>query len=290
MITTEQKEQRKLGLGGSDIPIVLGLSSYKTPYQLYLEKKETSISGDEMSPVQYWGNQLEPVIREEFSKRNNVTIELPDTLIHPFHNFMRANVDGYIKEWDAVLEVKCANQFMAYEWGEPGCPRHEGGEARSDVIPMAYLAQVAHYCIVTNATQAHIAVLIGGHDYREYKYTRDTELENTIIEAASAFWNAVQNDLPPPPVNQKDLRMMFPRHNPEKTLTISQDVSPHFTKMNEVKRKIKELQEIEEESKFQIMKHMEDSECLVDESGKPLVTWKTNKKGSRTFLFKGDKE
>jgi hypothetical protein len=100
----------------------------------------------------------------------------------------------------------------------------------------------------------------------------------------------VQNDLPPPPVNQKDLRMMFPRHNPEKTLTISQDVSPHFTKMNEVKRKIKELQEIEEESKFQIMKHMEDSECLVDESGKPLVTWKTNKKGSRTFLFKGDKE
>lgn len=118
MITQEQKEQRKLGLGGSDIPIILGLSSYKTPYQLYLEKKEISKNGDELSSVQYWGNQLESIIRDEFAKRNNVTIELPDTIIHPFHDFMRANIDGYIKEWDAVLEVKCAGQFMAYEWGE----------------------------------------------------------------------------------------------------------------------------------------------------------------------------
>src|SRR5277367_744185 len=226
MITTEQKEQRKLGLGGSDIPIVLGLSSYKTPYQLYLEKKETSISGDEMSPVQYWGNQLEPVIREEFSKRNNVTIELPDTLIHPFHNFMRANVDGYIKEWDAVLEVKCANQFMAHEWGEDG----------SDIIPMAYLVQVAHYCSVMNAACAYIAVLIGGNDYRQYKYTRDIELEKTIIESAKEFWNAIQNDLPPPPTNQKDLRIMFPSHQSGKQKVLSEEIYTHFDKLTEIKK------------------------------------------------------
>ena len=38
MITEKQRQERKLGIGGSDMPIILGLSTYKTPYQLYLEK------------------------------------------------------------------------------------------------------------------------------------------------------------------------------------------------------------------------------------------------------------
>jgi putative phage-type endonuclease len=279
MITEEQRQQRKLGIGGSDTPIILGLSSYKTPYQLYCEKKGLLISSDEMSQLQYWGNILEDVIRKEFEIRNKVTVEVPDTLVHPFYDFMRANIDGYIKEWDSVLEVKCSTQYMANEWGEDG----------SDYIPMAYLVQVAHYCAVINASFAHIAVLIGGHDYRQYKYVRDLELEKTIINSASAFWESVQTDSPPPPINQFDLRMMYPRHAPDKSIKVSNEIDTHFKNLTDVKNKIKELQAIEEESRFNIMQHMNDAECLVDESGRPLVTWKTNKKGSRTFLLKGEK-
>ena len=50
---------------------------------------------------------------------------------------------------------------------------------------------------------------------------------------------------------------------------------------------IENVIEVEEEYKFNLMKFMEDSECLVDEEGKPIVTWKANKRGSRTFLMKG---
>jgi putative phage-type endonuclease len=279
MITEEQRQQRKLGIGGSDMPIILGLSNYKTPYQLYVEKKGLSDSSEEMSQLQYWGNRLENIIREEFEIRNKVTVEVPDTLVHPFYDFMRANIDGYIKEWDSVLEVKCSSQYMANEWGEDG----------SDYIPMAYLVQVAHYCSVINASFAHIAVLIGGHDYRQYKYVRDLELENTIINSAREFWEAIQNDSPPPATNQFDLRMMYPRHAPDKSIKVSNEIDTHFKNLTDVKNKIKELQAIEEESRFNIMQHMNDAECLVDESGRPLVTWKTNKKGSRTFLLKGEK-
>jgi putative phage-type endonuclease len=279
MITEEQRQQRMLGIGGSDMPIILGLSRYKTPYQLYLEKKGIVSTGDEMTPVQYWGNRLEEVIRDEFSIRNKVKIETPDTLIHPILNFMRANIDGYIVDWDAILEVKCSSQFMANEWGEDG----------SDAIPMAYLVQVAHYCSVKNANSAYIAVLIGGNDYRQYKYVRDFELEKSIIESASSFWEAVQKDLPPPAVNQIDLKLMYPRHNQGKQINLSDDVYTHFNKLTEVKAKMKELQEIEEESRFKIMEHMKDGECLVDVTGRPLVTWKANKRGARTFLLKGEK-
>ena len=277
MFTEQQIEERKLGIGGSDMPVILGLSTYKTPYQLYLEKTDLIKVDEEMSSFQYWGHQLEAIIREEFAKRNNITVEVPKAQIHPFHSFLRGNIDGFIPEWNAVLEIKSSSQFMSNEWGENG----------SDVIPLAYLVQVAHYCAITNADCAYIAVLIGGNDYREYKYTRDLELEETVIDAAKEFWNYVQSKTPPPPVNQIDLKLMFPRHKSEKTIIAQSDITEILTNLADTRLKIKELSQIEEKYKFNIMEFMQDSECLTDQSGKPLVYWKSNKRGTRTFLVKG---
>lgn len=277
MITEQQRIERTLGIGGSDMPIIMGLSTYKTPYQLYLEKIGEHQSPQEITEVQYWGNQLEGVIRDEFAKRNNVIIEVPDTLVHPDFPFLRGNVDGYIPSWNAILEVKCSASWMAHEWGDEG----------SDVIPMQYLVQVAHYCAVANANCAYIAVLIGGNKYREFKYIRDLELEGMVIEAASEFWNRVQNRQPPEATNQIDLRLMFPKHNPEKTKTIAAPLKEQLNTLSETRFKIKQLNEVEEQFKFNIMQFMEDAECLVDDEGTPIVSWKTNKRGSRTFLVKG---
>lgn len=277
MITEQQREERKFGIGGSDMPIVLGLSNYKTPYQLYLEKIGEAESDSEMTPFQYWGHQLEGVIREEFAKRNNVVIETPDSCVHPVLDYLRGNVDGFIPEWNAVLEVKCSSGFMAHEWGEDG----------SDVIPMQYLVQVAHYCAVMNADCAYIAVLIGGNDYREFKYTRNFELESKVIDAAKKFWECVQTRTPPEPVNQIDLKLMYPKHDPEKTKTIAPEVAEQLTTLVDTRFKIKQLSEIEEKYKFNIMQFMKDAECLTDQSGRPIVSWKANKRGTRTFLMKG---
>lgn len=277
MITEQQRKERQLGIGGSDMPIILGLSSYKTPYQLYLEKIGEAAPNEEMTPFQYWGHQLEGVIRDEFAKRNNVAVECPSTVVHPFNEFLRGNVDGYIREWNAVLEVKCSAGFMAHEWGEDG----------SDVIPMPYLVQVAHYCAVMNADCAYIAVLIGGNDYREFKYTRDLELESKVIDAAKKFWECVQTRTPPEPINQIDLKLMYPKHDPEKTKTIEPEVEQQLTTLVDTRFKIKQLSEIEEKYKFNIMQFMQDAECLTDHSGRPIVSWKANKRGTRTFLMKG---
>ncbi len=277
MITEKQREERKLGIGGSDMPIILGLSNYKTPYQLYLEKTGLVESSQEETESQYWGNKLEPIIRDEFASRNKVEIELPDTQVHPLFNFMRANVDGYIPSMNAVLEVKCASSFMASEWGEDG----------SNVIPMQYLVQVAHYCSVMNANKASIAVLIGGNDYREFIYERDLELESTVIEKAKEFWECVQNKIQPPAINQMDLRIMFPKHDPAKIKKIEPDINKVLLSLIETRNKIKTLKEIEENSKFRIMEYMGDAECLVSDEEKPVIYWKANTNGSRVFRVKG---
>lgn len=277
MITNEQLKARQLGIGGSDMPIILGLSSFLTPYQLYLQKTGINDLSGEETPLQYWGNQLESIVRDEFAKRNNVVVETPDTITSPFYDFMIGNIDGYIPELNAILEIKCSHQFMASEWGESG----------SDIIPMSYLVQVAWYCILKNADCAYIAVLIGGNDYREFKYERDFVLEDTLIKAAKVFWNCVQTKTPPEPVNQVDLRLMYPKHDPEKTVVAKPEIADQLCTLADTRFKIKTLSEIEDKSKFNIMQFMQDAEVLVDEYDKPIVTWKANKRGSRTFLMKG---
>jgi putative phage-type endonuclease len=276
VITEKQRAERRLGVGGSDMPIILGLSNYMTPYQLYLEKIGEG-EEKEQSEIQYWGNKLEGVIREEFEIRNGVSVEEPETVTHPFHEFLRGNVDGFIPEWNAVLEVKCSSSFMAHEWGEDG----------SDVIPMQYLVQVAHYCAVMNADSAHIAVLIGGNEYRQFKYSRDMELEMKLIDAAKKFWECVTTRTPPDASKIIDLKIMHPNHEPEKSVTINGDINQHLTTLMNARLRAKEFNDIEETCKFNIMQYMEDAEALTDTSGKQVITWKTNKRGSRTFLIKG---
>lgn len=277
MITEAQLEARKLGIGGSDMPIILGLSSYKTPYQLYMEKLGLVLSSTDETPAQYWGTQLEHIVRNEFAKRNNVRIDLPETFIHSEYTFLRGNVDGFISAWNAVLEIKCSSGFMAHQWGEDG----------TDIIPLQYLVQVAHYCAVAEAECAYIAVLIGGNDYRQYKYTRDLALEARLIDEAKLFWMCVETQMPPEPINQVDLRLMYPKHNPDKTKTIAPEVEQQLIAMLDIRNKKKRLEEAEDKTKFNIMQYMEDAECLTDSEGRPLVTWKSSKRGTRTFLLKG---
>ena len=278
MLTLSQIEERKNGIGGSDMPIILGLSKYKTAYQLYLEKLGIIESSYDETPVQYWGNRLESIVRDEFASRHNIEIETPDTITHPMFDYMKGNLDGFIPEWNAVLEIKCSSSYMSNEWGEDG----------SDMIPMSYLVQVAHYCAVTNADKAYIAVLIGGNDYREFMYKRDLILESTLIDAAKDFWDGMQDEVAPSSQAMTDVRLMYPTHSNGKSIIASADMETEILNMVKLRKKMKDLSEEEDKLKQVVATHMQDAECLTDANGKTLVTFKTNKKGSRVFLLKSE--
>lgn len=278
MLTPEQKEFRKNGVGASDSPIIMGFSSYKTPYVLYLEKCGLISCEQEETELQYWGNKLEPLIINEFEKRNNIEVlSNLETVIHPNKSYFLANLDGFIPAWNAVLEVKTSNSFMRHEWGEDG----------SDIIPMQYLIQIAHQCVVKDAEKGYLAVLIGGNEYREYEYKRDPELETLIIEAVDEFWlNRVLPRIEPDSISIEDSRLKYKQSlinssKPTTPQTISILNSLHKTKETK-----KTLEKQEEHFKMQIMEYMKEAECLLDESGKPVVTLKPNAKGNRVFLLK----
>ena len=148
-------EYRKLGIGGSDASVVCGISRYKSPVELWMEKTE-QIPTQEAGEAAYWGTQLEALVRAEFTKRTGLEVELVKQLLQSEeHPFMLANLDGVCEHPDlgpCVFEAKTASAYKAGEW--------------ENSIPAEYMLQVQHYLEVTGYKAAYIAVLIGGNTFR----------------------------------------------------------------------------------------------------------------------------
>lgn len=103
---TVVKERYKY-IGGSDLPIILGISPFKTRYDLLLEKaqiKENDFEGNEYTE---YGNTLEPVIREYVNETLYPKERFKEDVL--IKGNRRANFDGINKT--AVLEIKTTSQI-----------------------------------------------------------------------------------------------------------------------------------------------------------------------------------
>jgi putative phage-type endonuclease len=189
----EWLQQRQQGIGGSDAAAAIGLSRFKTPYQLYLEKRgELAAENLDDKEVIRFGNLMEEVIAREYARRNGVKVRRRNAILeHPKYPWMRANVDRLIEGQRIGLECKNvdAMAFRFGEWGEPG----------TDEVPDEYLFQCVHYMAVLDYPEWHLAACVGGNKLKTYIVRRDPELEQMLIEQEHAFWTRVENDDQPAP-------------------------------------------------------------------------------------------
>ena len=113
-LTAKQLEERKLYIGGSDVGSILGYNSFNSAIDVFnakIDGKE-SISNTQM----YWGNVLEPVIRNEFDSLlqhyTDLYIRSPDnTKYHKNYNFLAGNVDGLIcQQGNSFDSSRCSHR------------------------------------------------------------------------------------------------------------------------------------------------------------------------------------
>jgi putative phage-type endonuclease len=189
----EWLQQRQQGIGGSDAAAALGLSRFKTQYQLYLEKRG-ELRAEDLDGKEFirFGNLMEEVIAREYARRNAVRVRRRNAILaHAKYPWMRANVDRLIEGQRTGLECKNvdAMAFRFGEWGEPG----------TDEVPDEYLFQCAHYMAVLDYPEWHLAACVGGNKLKTYIIVRDAELEEMLIEQEHAFWTRVQSGERPDP-------------------------------------------------------------------------------------------
>lgn len=138
------KENRNLYIGGSDIPIIMGISQFKKRFDLLLEKaglKEETFEGNEYTE---YGNVLEPKIRD-FINENREDKFVEGKFIE---NDIRCHTDGINKEM--VLEIKTTSQI------------HEKVEDYK-----VYLVQLLFYMEYTKRNHGKLAIYHRPDDFNE---------------------------------------------------------------------------------------------------------------------------
>lgn len=272
MLTKEQIEFRKTGIGGSDAAAIAGHSRYKNAVDVYLIKYGLKVEKEIIEEVEYlksdpryWGHILEPVIaaQYEYFEGEKVAVE-PLMLRHPKYTWMIANIDRRIVGKNAILECKTAHEYKSKDWGEEG----------TDNIPDEYFFQCMHYAIVDNADYVDCAVLIGGNKFQVYRYERSKETEQLLIELEHDFWhNHYLKKIPPESKTYADACKLWRAAN-DSTKTIPAELINHVKSYNFAKEKIKEYEEQIDFDKAKICDFMAEASILLSPLGMQLASWK----------------
>ena len=280
LINQDFSVDRTKYIGGSDIGAILGLSRFRSSLEVWMEKTGKETKKLDSLPLRF-GSFAEEFVASEYSRSTGFELIHDESIyIHPEHTFMSAHMDRFVLEGGAfsststptrILECKTANPFTSGDWGEVG----------SDEVPMSYLCQCIWYMALTNLNKVDLAVLFGNSDFRIYEIARDLELESTVLEKASLFWNEyVLKDLPPPAQSEADYQALFSKGDPSRSVEAKAQTLELTSRLQLLNSEIDVREEEISSIKQNIMNQMGEAESLTYQ-GKVLATWKAPKPSFR---------
>lgn len=254
-------------LGGSDAAAILGISPWRSPLQVWLDKTQPAmpeITDPSRLAVLNRGKRMEPYVLDLLQEETGlIVVRRNERYIDPEFGFMACEIDG---ESDAGenIEIKTVSPFKAKEWGEE----------QTDAIPVHYTAQAMHGLMVTGRDVCVFGVLIGGDDFRIYRVERDEETIAAMREKEVRFWREnIEAMVPPPPATHADIEALF-----------SRDTGGVVAADNDIARAVFELRALKTEAKenearttavmLAIKKAMGEAAMLTVDD-KKAATWKT---------------
>jgi len=279
-ITAAQRRNRRHGIGGSDAPIIVGASNYKTPLALYLEKIDHERDGEIEVPSlsMRTGTALEPVIIDEWQRRHGrriVTVQ--DTLRHPQFEWMLAHIDGVVDYdySDTIAEGFEAKyrEFQSDDWGAPG----------TDEVPADVAIQCHHYMAVTGAVRWHVGAQFGGRRFESYVIERNDEIIGALVGREIEFWRMVESRTPPPMTVAADANLLF-RTSKAASILATPEIERELSRLAFIKREIEGLEGVRDSIENAIKAHMGECDTLIDMTGRVLATWKSSKDATRIDL------
>ena len=293
--TLSWNDKRKAGIGGSDIGAVCGKNSYKTAYDVYLDKTVgSSFTGNDITE---FGHIMEPHIADMFQERFKDLFEVRIDRRHykcPNYQWLNGNIDRKLIDNSTgetgVLEIKTTRTFDNDEWGK-GCAF--GVNFRlvltDNKVPESYFYQVQHYLLCTGFKFAWLCAFSRDTcELRIYKIDADNGIQNLIKKMGTEFWfNHVIKGIEP----DRNVPLSERKTNGD---TIDADglIIDMVAALKEIQGKIKDLKSQEEVLKTGIQAFIGDNEILLDvATDKPLITWKSSER--RTFdtdKFKSEHE
>ena len=284
-------EARRLGLGASETAAVLGLSKWKTPLGVYLDKVDESPVIDEAPSIAAQiGTDMEDMVARwtmrEWPELGKIG-PTPGLLAHPEHDWMLATLDRILYRRGetngdplGVLEVKTTSRWN-YE------------QNWLDGVPPGYVqVQVQQQLAVSGLDTAWVACWV--RDERPeaalkepFRIDADPAVHEQLVTYAGAWWERHITGRTPPPAVIDDAPIMNSFHVPNldaDPVTADQQLTATVAEWLDSKERAKRIAEIVKAAEVAMKDAMvaAGSNAIAREDGQLLATWKRNKDG-QTF-------
>ncbi len=176
--TPEWMALRNNKIGASDAPIIMGMSPWTTPFQLWQIKMGLIQIPDNAAMKR--GRDLEEQARQKFIDVTGYEV-FPAVALHDSLDFMMASYDGLSKCKKIILEIKC-----------PGKEDHE--MAMDGVIPPKYTYQLQQQMEVDEIIDSAFYLSYKSEEsYKILQIEKDESLINNLIPKEKAFFECMQN-------------------------------------------------------------------------------------------------
>jgi len=269
---------RKHYIGASETAAVLGLDSYRSPYELW--KYKTSEEKQEMTDIGAQrasaGLRAEEMIAGWLAEKFNITIRRDNKIrIHPRLPFWSANLDRLIvnnPSGPGTLELKTTSRESLKSWNinadEP------------NAIFMHHWVQVQAQMAISGFQWGAIGVMpadsfLGFGEPDLIEIERDNDFIKMAEREVAHFWNDfVLTGTPPPAKTLHDFAEIYKVAGPP-PIEVTEDVYLQVRTLKELKEKIKCLEAEAKEIDFQVRVMMGNSDSATYQ-GQEILTFKNN--------------
>lgn len=185
------EEERRGGIGGSDVSAIMGDSPFNNNWNVFLDK--THIATQDMSDNWFrlaYGHATESLIAELFARKFKAKIINETGMFkHPQYDFIRANLDrlAILPTGELViLECKSSNPFSESAW-EKGVPLYYEWQGRQY---LCVINQILSDAELPEIRKIYYSCLYGNTEDNAIfrKIEVDKEIENKMVECEKDFW------------------------------------------------------------------------------------------------------
>lgn len=262
--TTEIKKKRMTGIGGSEVPAILGLSKFSSPYKVWALKtgREQPFTGNKYTTA---GSILESAVVDFFARETNYRIIKASAkqrvFVHPKVSYAIGMPDRFYfgnRVGRGILECKTTQTPV-------------------DDVPEAWFAQLQWYLGIVGLMYGGIAWLEHGLEFKHKEYEFDPDFFNFMLDEVSRFWNEhILADVPPDPINVDDVLSRYPRHAEGLAMEATPEMVAVHAELKELRERKKQLDDRETELTDAVKIAMRECERIETGTG-TLFTWKASK-------------
>lgn len=265
-ITEEQRKKRIEHLGSSDMAAVLGEDRWKTPYDIFLEKRGSLVERPETQLLAA-GNRFEDGVLDYAEDKlgpltRNVERKVPDTPI-------MAHIDAIINSNDEPVEGKTTGLFgpVVERWGDDG----------TDEVPNRVIIQCHVHMLATGRTVCHVPTFIGGRGFCMFEVPYNEILGDTIREEAVRFWTEHVETGEPPEGQSASLDILKRmRRVPEKIVEVDPQTVQAWL---EAKQAAADAEKAQKAAEAVLLTAMGDAEAAICGELGAVTYFETHRKG-----------